>query len=635
MIRQLFGFPRCKAKAGSQCEVRTRNRQLSIEQMEHRSLMATLDLATTALGPGTNEPPVIAGFGGQVTATQDGPAVVLDGDAMVTDVDSSDFAGGLLTVAVMDFAETSDLIEVKNTGYAADQIGVVGNTVRYSNKTIGTFAGTTTLQVTLNSNATPQSVQALLRNVTFGTTAISTLTRVVQVSLDDGDGAISNLPTKSVRVNATNVAPLIAKFGTNVTFDETYTSTLKVSPNATVTDADSDFNRATLTLTAINGQAGDFFHVPPNFAIASAVGGEGASPLVITFNIYTHAAERVEFILRSISWGTNSRITGQRTIIATLTDGDGGTSNSLSRTINVIRTKIAPEVSGFPSSARYDIPNQVFRLAPFAILGAGRMSEFRNGNLTVGIVQGARPTDRIQIVGGNSAIQVTGSNVFFSGIRIGTYTGGLGSSPLVVTFNANAYPQAARELLRRISFRTSDTNRDTRTISTTVTLEGLRSTPDITSVFVSYAPEIIAFGDSVNYQVGGAPVAFTGAVSGKPSRNFSGGRLTYSVTQNGEATDLFSIAPDPAHVSRIEVSGMSLTVNGVVFGTFSGGSGLSPFVIRFNANANSDLVSKLLNLVTWQSTAASPSLSPRTISARIVDGDGLQGLPVSKQIFLN
>lgn len=586
-------------------------------------------------GVTVNQAPVIAGFGGQVTASQDGPAVILDSDATVTD-DSHDFAGGSLTVGIIDNSEVLDRIEIKNTGNAADQIGISGNTIRYGNKIIGTFVGTTTLLVTLNGNATPQSVQALLRNVTFRTTSVSTLTRNVQVVINDGDGVISNLPTKTVRVNASNVAPVLGNFGPIVTLDASYTSYLKIAPNATVRDSDSDFHGATLTLTALNGQVGDYFHVPFNAAIASAVGGEGATTLVITFNGWTNAVASMQYILRSISWGTNSRIEGQRTIVATVTDGDGGTSNTVSRTFNVIRTKVIPEVSGFPSSAEYFIANQVFRLAPVAILGVGRLTEFTGGKLVISNTQGATPSDRLQIVNEPGGIDVRGTNVFYGNVQIGSFTGGAGSTPLVVTLNDNAYQFAVRQLLRRISFRTADAGSTrSRTINTAITLEGITSTPQVTSMFVSFAPEILGFGGSADYQVGGPAVSFTGGVSGKATRNFAGGRLTFTVTKNGEAADLFSLGSELRPFSPIEVSGTNLTVGGVVFGTFSGGSGLASLVIRFNSNANSDLVNRTLNLVTWKSTAVSPSLNPRTITARLVDGDGLQSLPVTKQIFLS
>jgi hypothetical protein len=72
--------------------------------------------------------------------------------------------------------------------------------------------------VTLNAAVTPAAVQALLRNITFRSTSAtpSTATRTIRVSLTDGDGGTSNLPTKTVtvstgvlsqRASRTNVVP--------------------------------------------------------------------------------------------------------------------------------------------------------------------------------------------------------------------------------------------------------------------------------------------------------------------------------------------------------------------------------------------------------------------------------------------
>ena len=595
------------------------------------------------VGVTVNRAPVIAGFVGQVTARQNGPAVIVDSDATIADVDSPNFAGGSLTVSIIANSEVADRLEIRNTGNAAGQIGVSGNTIRYGNKIIGTFAGTTTLVVTLNGNATPQGAQALLRNITFRTSAISTATRTVQVTLNDGDGVISNLPTKTVRVIASNVAPVLANFGANVAYDATFDSTLTVSTSATVADPDSNFHRGTLTFSIENGQAEDYFRAPVGAVIESVSGGQGLTPLVVTFNDSTNStAAAVQAILRGVVWGTDSRIEGPRTIRVTLADGDGGTSNSLSKTINVTRTKIAPVVSGVTTPVSYYIVNRIVPLAPNAVLATGRLSVFTNGNLTISTPQGGTATDQVNIIHDGMygiAIGVIGADVFYGGLNIGTFTGGVGGTPLVVTFNSNATKEAVQRLLRRVAFSTPDVSpfRSSRTFSVDLMVEGLPSTPQTISMQISYAPEILRMGESVNYSVGTQPirVAASAQVSGLDTRRFTGGSLSFTVTQNGEATDEFSIITETSGSNRIAVNGGNLTAGGVVFGTFSGGTGLSPLVITFNANADARLVTRLINLVAWRSTVQSPSLNPRTFVVSLVDREGLQSLPVTKQITLS
>lgn len=584
-------------------------------------------------GVTVNQAPAIAAFGGQVTASENGPAILLDTDAVVKDVDSLNFAGGNLTVSIIANPEFQDRIEIKNTGNAAGQIGISDSTVKYGNKIIGTFAGTTTLIVTLNGNATPQAVQALLRNITFKTTSVSTLTRTVQVSVNDGDGATSNLPTKTVRAIASNVAPVLANFGSNFDFDVSFTSSVLVAPTATVTDPDSNFYKGTLTLSNLNAQPEDFFTVSANSVIESVTGGQGLTPLVVTINaseLSTSAG--VQAVLRSISWGTNSRVEGPRTLTVTLTDGDGGTSNSLAKVVNVVRTRVTPTISFVSAGIDYYIPDTYRQLIPNVVLTAGRLSDFTNAQLTFYTTQGGNAGDLLLLTPNNQPLTWSG------GVVIGTVAGGTGLTPLVVTFNANATPEAVQGWMRALTWKTQATvpAKSSRTISVSLTVEGLQSPPQDIPIRISFAPEVTFLAPTVTYNIAGPAVrvASNVSISGLASRNFVNGNLVFALTKNGEATDLFAIRNEGVGNSQIGISGSNVTYEGTVIGTFSGGSGLTPLVVTFNANATRESVQKLMRVVTWKSTIAGPSLNARTFSITLTDGDGLQGSPATAQVLL-
>ena len=245
--------------------------------------------------------------------------------------------------------------------------------------------------MTLNGNATPQAAQAILRNLTFRTTAISTAIRTVQVSVNDGDGAKSNLTIKTVRTIGSNVAPTIGNLGTSIGYDVTFVPrTLDVATLATVTDPDSNFHRGTLTITTPNGQAEDYMRVTSTSnVIESITGGQGQTPLVVTFNDSVNStASVVQAVLRTLTWGTNSPVEGPRTIIVTLTDGDGGASSSLSKVISVTRTRIAPVLIDLPTETNYYIADQVVRIMGPLNFSTGRLANFANGNLTVSPIEG-------------------------------------------------------------------------------------------------------------------------------------------------------------------------------------------------------------------------------------------------------
>ena len=150
--------------------------------------------------------PVIGAFDAPVTYTANGPAVLIDADATVTDSDSANFNGGELTFSVTANVKFQDLFGVRNQGVGAGQIGVSGNTLTFGGIVIGVRSGGPGIDpfvITLNTNATVSGVQALLRNVTFimATSTPSTLPRTISVSLSDGDGGLSSPLTKLINVS--------------------------------------------------------------------------------------------------------------------------------------------------------------------------------------------------------------------------------------------------------------------------------------------------------------------------------------------------------------------------------------------------------------------------------------------------
>jgi len=156
---------------------------------------------------------------------EDGGAVLLDTDtaATVTDTDSTDFDGGNLTVAiVVNRVDGEDVLGMDTSG----AIGLAGSDVTHNSITIGSYTGgtgTDNLVVTLNANATPAALQALVRSLTYNninSTLPDETTRTVRVTLNDGDGATSTNSDITVSVTATNDAPTLTATGSSPTFTE-------------------------------------------------------------------------------------------------------------------------------------------------------------------------------------------------------------------------------------------------------------------------------------------------------------------------------------------------------------------------------------------------------------------------------
>ncbi|OAI54387.1 hypothetical protein AYO47_02970 [Planctomyces sp. SCGC AG-212-M04] len=304
-----------------------------------------------------NDAPVLSGLGNTVNWSEStGAAVVISPNAQASDVDSSNFDGGTLTVTVAGNAGPGDVLEVRNQGTQAGQIGVAGNVVTYGGVAIGvvTGAGTSSLSVALNSAATPAAVSALMKNITFDNTDTnpSSLTRRVDFQLSDGDGGTSSVQSSCVAIAAVNDAPVVSNFGPSVSYQRGSTPAF-LSTTATVTDADStNFagGRLTVQITA-NAQGSDGFAIfsegfgPGQLGLSgnqvyyggvlfgSLSGGAGTTPLVASFNQNATPAA-VQALIRNIGFYTSPYAsTATRQISLTLSDGDGGTSSAVVKNI--------------------------------------------------------------------------------------------------------------------------------------------------------------------------------------------------------------------------------------------------------------------------------------------------------------
>jgi len=146
----------------------------------------------------------------------DGPLLLDQGTAAtVTDADSADFDGGNVTVSIAAGGiAAEDVLSVRNQGTGGGQIGFNGGTgaVSFGGTQIGTAAGGTggaNLVITLNANATPTAVSALLRTITYDNSGGTTPTagdRTVRVTVTDAAGGNTSAPA-DVTVTVVAVPP--------------------------------------------------------------------------------------------------------------------------------------------------------------------------------------------------------------------------------------------------------------------------------------------------------------------------------------------------------------------------------------------------------------------------------------------
>ena len=159
-----------------------------------------------------SSPPSIFGLSGDslnYTALDGSVVIEQGGDALVTDVDSADFAGGQLSVSISSGgAVGEDVLSVQDQGSGAGAIGFDGVNVSYGGVLIGMSTGGSggaALVVSLTAAADAAAVTALVQAITYensDTVAPTTGSRTVDFTLSDGDGGVSGTVSATVSVSA-------------------------------------------------------------------------------------------------------------------------------------------------------------------------------------------------------------------------------------------------------------------------------------------------------------------------------------------------------------------------------------------------------------------------------------------------
>ena len=135
-------------------------------------------------------------------------------------------------------------------------------------------------------------------------------------------------------------------------------------------------------------------------------------------------------------------------------------------------------------------------------------------------------------------------------------------------------------------------------------------------------------GDGVSYTEDGAEVRLdagqNATVVDSDSANFDTGTLRAAIVSNRVASeDILTIVHQGNGTGQIGVSGNQVSYEGVLIGTWSGGSGTNDLVVSFNSNATSAAVQALVRDIAYRnSNGLDPSSAARTVRVTVDDGDG-------------
>jgi Bacterial Ig domain/Calx-beta domain len=203
----------------------------------------------------------------------------IDATATVNDVDSANFNTGNITVTFTSGGVASeDVLSIRDQGTAAGQVSVVGSAVSYNpvantgSVQVASLSGGSNgspLLISLSSatpsNVSVESVQAILRQLTYRNSSLNPTiaTRTITVTANDGDGGTSAPVTKNITITPYDDPPVLLNQNITTAVNRTITGQLSANDpeGLTLTFTKlSDPTNGTLTLNA----NGSYTYAPLN-----------------------------------------------------------------------------------------------------------------------------------------------------------------------------------------------------------------------------------------------------------------------------------------------------------------------------------------------------------------------------------
>ena len=307
-------------------------------------------------------------------------------------------------------------------------------------------------------------------------------------------------------------------------------------------------------------------------------------------------------------------------IVRVCSNNPCNTNQELARqTFKVNAANVAPTIS-LPGPALTYTEN-----AAATIIDAGATAtdpdsaNFDTGTLTIDYSVGGSADDRLAIRNegtGAGQIGVSGSNVTFGGTTIGTFTGGTGTTALVVTFNANSSPAAAQALMRNITYaNVSDSPAASRTVRFVLT-DGDGGTSNAATKVIN----VTAVNDApvVDLNGGAAGIDYTTTFTedGPAVAAVDAAALTVTDADNANiasATITLTNHPDGADES-LSVTGVSCP--GITVAAYNSSTG----VLALTGSTTKAAYQACLRTLTYNNADQDPNTSDRSVTVKVNDG---------------
>lgn len=600
-----------------------------VQQSGGADLWFAIDDVSVSAAVVPNVAPVVGNLNGDgVSFLEEGGAVLLDAgsNATLVDSDSADFNGGNITVAIItNRVASEDVLSVRNEGNGAGQVGLSGSAVLYGGVQVGTLAGgtgSTNMVISLNALATPEAVQAILRNLTYNNTNTAdplTVNRGIQISVNDGDGGTSNLSVVTVSVIGVNDAPTVSATGGTPTYTENG-SAVDLFNGVSISAIESGQTITGMTLTVTNLADGaseiltidgvdvtltnGFSTITSTNAMTVTVSVVGGTATVTVSKAGGIGTADAQTLVDGISYrNTSDTPTTADSRVVTLTSitDNGGTANggvdaaslSIEATVTVVAADDPSTVSTSGGTTAFTEGNSVAS-TPVAIDPGLTLSDPDSASLvsaTVSITGNFQSAqDVLAFVNNGSTMgNITGSYNAGTGVLTLTSAGGLATlaqwqaALRSVTYsNSSDLPNTSA---RTISFVVNDGASDSNAATKAVSVTSVNDAPVIIAPASRIVTEDIAspltgisFSDA---DAGAGSVTATFSVGSGTLSGASGGGVTVSGSGTGTLTLTGMIANINAFIAASNLtfttaanatSNVTLTI-GISDGGNTGGGG--------------------------------------------------------------
>ncbi|MBM4091142.1 MAG: hypothetical protein FJ276_17225, partial [Planctomycetes bacterium] len=437
---------------------------------------------------------------------------------------------------------------------ADNEVGVTVSPL--SGLTTTEAGGTATFIVRLNVQPTADVViDVSSSDLTEGTVSPASLTftvanwnqdQTVTVTgvddfIDDGDIAytIVTAPAVSADVSYNGFDPSDVSV-TNIDNDATGI-TLTPSTPLTTTEAGGT---AGFSVVLTSQPAADV-----TVALASSDTTEGTvAPASLTFTPTTWNAPQTATVTGVDDFVGDGNI--GYTIVTTVTSADAAYDAWSLADVAVTNLDNEPLVALAPGSLLYGIGMPATGLDPTATVTDPVSADYDTGTLTVALTANADADDRLGIrhIGtGAGQVGVSGGTVTFGGTPVGTFTGGAGATPLVVTFNAAATPAVAQAVLRAVTYHNVSSNptRGPRTASVVLANGDGGASNTATRTIQLTMPRVLEFQEGADFGFG----PYAGAADIELSENAPNN----SYPQGSDASGLLIDWPNPGVPNAAQV----------------------------------------------------------------------------------